>query len=504
MSDKTEPLRVVDLTGDGGIVKEVFKEGEGECPPSGYQISAHYTGTLQSDGSKFDSSRDRGEPFSFVLGQGQVIKGWDVGFASMKKGEVANLVIKSDYGYGDHGSPPKIPGGATLVFDVELLGFHEKKKEVWEMTTPEKLARGAELKGKGNEMFKAKAYAEALQQYADALYALDNLLSDPNTHDAPGAFLECEDPAAAEAECKALIVSCRLNSAAAQLKTGDYGAAAASATAVLEMEGEDANVKALFRRGAARAKFGLLIEAKRDLLQAAKLDPQNKAVRKEYAALKKKIAAEKKKAKATFGGAFSKVSMYAEKDEVYDPDAAHEGPKCFFDMEMGGEKLGRIVFQLYADTTPKTAENFRALCTGEKGDGVAGKPLHYKGSTFHRVISDFMCQGGDFTNGNGTGGESIYGEKFADENFRVKHTKPGLLSMANAGPNTNGSQFFITTAVTSHLDGKHVVFGEVVEGMEIIKKIEACEKGASDKPVQDVVIADCGEITQAVVEEREE
>ena len=182
--------------------------------------------------------------------------------------------------------------------------------------------------------------------------------------------------------------------------------------------------------------------------------------------------------------------------EDYKPHHAvnPKNPRVFFDITIGDKSAGRVEMELFADACPKTAENFLQLCVGTKSK--AGKTLHYKGSSFHRVIPKFMCQGGDFTRGDGTGGESIYGAKFDDETLKGKagkHFGPGTLSMANAGPNTNGSQFFICTAPTPHLDGKHVVFGQVVKGYDVIKKIEAAGSG-SGKTSSKVTISDCGKV----------
>eukprot|EP00045_Choanoeca_perplexa_P007984 m.73114 g.73114 ORF g.73114 m.73114 type:complete len:178 (+) comp14308_c0_seq1:49-582(+) len=170
-------------------------------------------------------------------------------------------------------------------------------------------------------------------------------------------------------------------------------------------------------------------------------------------------------------------------------------PKVFFDIAFNNGPAKRMTFELFKDVVPKTAENFRALCTGEKGMGQMGKALSYKNSKFHRVIPRFMAQGGDFTHGNGMGGESIYGNKFGDENFQLKHDRKGLLSMANAGPNTNGSQFFITMLPTPHLDGNHAVFGEVKEGLDVLDAMESVAH-PSGATTQDLEIVDCGELDE--------
>ncbi|XP_059611175.1 peptidyl-prolyl cis-trans isomerase G [Phlebotomus argentipes] len=182
-----------------------------------------------------------------------------------------------------------------------------------------------------------------------------------------------------------------------------------------------------------------------------------------------------------------------------DKGASASRARCFFDISIGGLPAGRVVFELYMDVTPKTAENFRALCTGEKGLGKStGKPLHYSGVIFHRVVKDFMIQAGDFSNKNGTGGESIYGGTFEDENFNLKHDKPFLLSMANRGKNTNGSQFFITTQPAPHLDNVHVVFGHVVSGQDLVTQLEQLPVDRNSRPLQDATITNCGELVRQI------
>jgi peptidylprolyl isomerase len=473
----------VSVAQDGGILKTMLKEAEPGAlgpPPQGYEVTAHYTGTLASNNSKFDSSVDRGKPFQFTIGVGQVIRGWDEGFASMKCGEKCILTVRADYGYGDNGSPPTIPGGAVLDFEVELISFKEKEKSMREMSPQERIAKAMKVKTEATSLFMEKRFDEASSLYEEAAnYVFDQ-------DESEGEFIPDED--------KELYTSCYSNAAMCHIKTSNWTEASKSATIVLGVEGYDNNIKALYRRGLAQLNTGNLKEAKGDLMAAYKADPKNKDVRKALAKLKEAHAAAKAKEKSAFGGMFGKVSMYDDKKGIMVPNANGDNPHVFFDVKQGDEDLGKVVMQLYMDVTPKTAENFRALCTGEKGEGKMGKPLHYKNSTFHRIIKDFMIQGGDFTSGDGTGGESIYGEKFPDENFIVKHTGEGLLSMANAGPGTNGSQFFITSRDTPHLDDKHVVFGHVVEGMDIIRKMEEMETGANDKPAVDVIIADCGEI----------
>ena len=476
------------LTEDGGLLKEILRAGDGAQPVEGDEVEVHYVGTLEN-GEKFDSSRDRGEPFKFQIGQKQVIKGWDEGVATMKIGELAVLTCRADYAYGEKGSPPKIPANATLRFEVELLNTHPKEKEKWELTHDERMGKATTLKELGTTLFRAGQFQEAKRQgYLEALSYLE---------DEPGEDEHLEE---SEVDMKAMKVALYSNVALCAMKTGEWREVIENTEKAIKLD--PGNAKLLYRRAAGFYHSGMLIEAKRDANAALAASPGSAEVVQLIKDIKKQEKIENEREKKRYGNLFERINMYEEKAPVVEQAGDAElpaepnpdNPKVFMDLKIGEEEPKRVEFELFKDVVPKTVENFRALCTGEKGASPSGKPLAYQGSTFHRVIKGFMMQGGDFTAGNGTGGESIYGAKFEDENFRVKHTTGGLLSMANAGPGTNGSQFFITFAATPHLDNKHVVFGRVISGMEVCRAVENLPTGANDRPTSPVVITACGQL----------
>jgi peptidylprolyl isomerase len=338
-------------TTKSGLQYEVLKSGpeDGPHPNISTKCICHYRGTLLN-GKEFDSSYKRGSPTTFA--PNQVVKGWTEALQMMRAGDKWKLYLPSELAYGDRGAGKDIPGGAVLVFELELLELKPPPSDPLE--------------------FAMEWAKENPMMICIGIYALYSIYS---TFIASGAPSGVKELALADAA------------------------------------------------------------------------------------------------------------------------AAEENVKVFLDIKIGDADPGRVEMLLFSKHYPKTAENFRALCTGEKGKGQSGKELSFNGSGFHRIIPGFMCQGGDFTRGNGTGGESIYGEKFADEwdSGYIGHTKPGLLSMANAGKNTNGSQFFVLLNAAKHLDGKHVVFGQVTSGMEVVREMEkvGSSSGSTSKKV---VIADCGEV----------
>eukprot|EP00347_Sterkiella_histriomuscorum_P016903 403351409 len=472
-------LDEIHLTSDSGVIKKILRFGSESdpTPEKNQEVTVNYEGRLE-DGSIFDTSRDRGEALKFIIGSGQVIKGWDIGIISMKLGEKAELHIKPEYAYGRIGAPPKIPGDATLIFTVEVIQINDRKPTRWMMSDPELIKVALRFKDDGNLKFKAQKFKEAEGLYRDALAHLDTVKNDNK-------------------ELRDLKKTILLNLSVVTNNTGDYKETLINCTKALDLD-EKAG-KAYFLRAQANLKLHQYDEAIVDIKEAIKITPSDKKLRDEFETIKahkkKYLESQQKSLQSFFAqGLYNEKEAQVTKIEDRLPEYDQSNPQTYFDIEIGEEgqenhKKGRVVFELFKNKTPKTAENFRCLCTGEKEQN-----LHYKGNVFHRIIKGFMMQGGDITNQNGTGGKSIYGFKFPDEKIWLPHTHSGLLSMANSGPDTNGSQFFITFKSTKWLDNKHTVFGRVIHGMNICRDIEQIETGAQDKPLTTVKIVDCGEL----------
>lgn len=323
-----------------------------------------------------------------------------------------------------------------------------------------KLDQATALKEKGAEVYKQQQFEEARKLWQEAIEVLE---SSP------------------EINLRWLRVSLMLNLAQVGLQLKDYDDVLKQTTAVIALDQD--NAKAYFRRGVAQDALGKLQAAVLDFQKAARIEPRNGDIRKRYEEQKRKV---------------QDVEHQQEKAEGPPNHDLRTLPKVFLDIAVGAQPPQRLVFALYADTTPKTAENFRQLCTGEHaGRSARGKAFHYKGSVLHRMIPSLMVQGGDFESSNGTGGESIYSRRFEDENFRDKPSRRGLLAMANDGPNTNGSNFFVLFAPAEHLERHHVVFGELLEGWTLLDSLEKLSTDECMRPLEDCVVVDCGELRPA-------
>eukprot|EP00931_Biecheleriopsis_adriatica_P031533 TRINITY_DN18482_c0_g1_i2.p1 TRINITY_DN18482_c0_g1~~TRINITY_DN18482_c0_g1_i2.p1 ORF type:complete len:347 (-),score=84.08 TRINITY_DN18482_c0_g1_i2:51-1040(-) len=320
-----------------------------------------------------------------------------------------------------------------------------------EATDPVKqMEQSIAAKERGAELYKKQQFAEAKAAWLEAVQLV---------------------PKDSETNVARHLMSLHLNLAQAGLQLKSWEPVIFHATQALKID------QAFYRRGLAQEGLGKIQAAAGDLQRAARIEPRNADIRKKYEELKKRLADNDKQEEE-------------EAPVVHDLTSL---PRAFMEIAVGDAEPVRLVFVLYTDSVPKTAENFRQLCTGEhSGKTARGKPFHYKGSVLHRMVPGLMIQGGDFENANGTGGESIYGRRFEDENFRDKVTRRGLLCMANDGPNTNGSNFFLSFDAADHLDRKHVVFGEVFGGMELLDVLEKLETNEECRPLTDCVIVNCG------------
>jgi len=490
-----------DILGNGGIVKTILRPGNSVSgrPPTDALVKIHYTGWLM-DGTRFDSSRDRfGQPL-FKLGAGMERPVLEEGVKTMNRGELAEFVCTAQYAYGTKGwsggsGGASVPPRATIRWEVELFGWSGFTGDQSKMSDAEMMDQAYHLKAQGTQYFKMSLWEEAAERYHEAAQIIDH----------PRFNVLEQLPTGWAKEAQKLLLSCQLNEAQCELKREEWNSAIALCEKVIERPSlltKGQLVKAHYRRHQARFAKQEYDEALEDLNRALEVDPGNSEVSIALTGVRWARKMANRAQIAEFSGMFTtkgakSTELY--KEEMGIPPWLGPLPTAWLDVSVDGRVLGRIVIELNARQAPRTCENFRCLCTGERGNGkLSSRPLHYRGVCFHRIIRGFMVQTGDIVSNDGMGGESIFGGQFDDEYLDGKHDEPGVVAMANAGKNMNGSQFFITTVAAAHLDKGHVAFGRVVSGMDVVRKVERLPVNSRDMPRQSVLIDDCGSDSEPI------
>jgi cyclophilin family peptidyl-prolyl cis-trans isomerase/FKBP-type peptidyl-prolyl cis-trans isomerase len=478
----------LNLTADGGIKKKIIKEGKGESPSDGKNVFIFYVSKYKD--RIFDQTK-KDTIFSFTIGENKVIKGWEIAVKSMKIGEKAEFIMTSDYTYGDEKFNDYIPPKSTLTYEIELIAVNNSDSEnsLEKMTYEEKLQWGKLLKREGVEKFKSDDIIGAKECFIKAL-----------------SFLKTMDPKKEEEkEGVDLYLTTLSNICNCFNKEKEYNS-------VIEISSIGLKIKLLpkllYFRAIAYAFTEEFESANNDLDNLSKVllneseadgdmnkeEAQKKIDQtidyiKDIINIRKKIYIEKNN---KYSRAIFRQYLYNNKSLVNKPlippvETNLDNPFVFFDIKIGEKSAGKIVFELYKNVVPRTAENFRFLCTNEE--------MTFKGTSIHKIIKNFVIGGGELNNNKGNG-QCLYGEYFDDENYTYCHCRRGLLTMGNEGKNKNNSKFLITLKYIPWFDGKHVVFGQIIKGIEIIKEIEEIETDDEDKPLTEIIIENCGEIIE--------
>ena len=523
----------IDIRGDGGVLKHVLREGNKAAghPIDGWCCKVNFDAYIEGgwfDGRQVETTRDRPEEdgdYMFLLGDtheavkdGWCIKGLNYGAETMHRGEKAEFIFKPEYAYGAKGSKshPKVPPNATLYYVVELLTWKpalSDEKNMLDQTWWERFELAYALKESAADHFREGQPEEAREKYWKCGMLMD-VIGQKGT--------DIAMPEERLAEQNALALTSWLNEAMCYIKlaqneedTGrNYkGHPTGSSTSPhlwrkaidsceVALKYDSKSVKGHYRLGLAYAHLHEFDSAREHYQIALKGNPQSKEIRIAYEALKQahKVATEEdasmyKKILRKSKGLYEAPVLLADISDSAKTTMQAYNPRVYLTFSIDGQRTGKVEIELFHDKLPRTAENFRSLCAGDSSSlhPITRRPKHYKGCPMHRIVKGLCVQGGDYICGDGRGGASIYGNYFADEGFETKHDRPGLLSMANTGRDTNRSQFFITIAPAPHLDGRHVVFGQVVSGMEVVHLLEAVPvEEKSEKPRLPILIEECG------------